>query len=323
MNREEMINTEDYKSLLKEVETNSPYKRLPSSAKKWMSVSEMGELLGLKKTERYWLVHKNYFETKEFAGKMRINIESFEKWYANQIKYHKVNGEEPGKELNEWSYSISDLAEMLEITDCVVYDLIKRNNIDVVIVDYWKRVPKEAFRKWYDSQSRYRTKEDKKKDAEMEAATLTMPEMARQLGISRKQVYNILNKKKYSHFFEYVVIADRKRITKESFQKFLDGQDEYHLDPANDYEELALEENAALADFRRKKLSQTGQRGRNGNLKYLTPDEAAFMAKVSRSMITVWYKRGYFPAVKVGASVRIKRKEFEEWLKKRNTGRGC
>ena len=53
MNREEMINTEDYKSLLKEVETNSPYKRLPSSAKKWMSVSEMGELLGLKKTERY------------------------------------------------------------------------------------------------------------------------------------------------------------------------------------------------------------------------------------------------------------------------------
>ena len=250
MNREEMINTEDYKSLLKEVETNSPYKRLPSPAKKWMSVSEMGELLGLKKTDRYWLVHKNYFKTKEFAGKMRINIESFEKWYANQIKYHKVNGEEPGKELKEWSYSIPELAEMLELTDGVVYDLIKRNNIDVVI-------------------------------------------------------------------------ADRKWITKESFQKFLDGQDEYHLDPANDYEELALEENVALADFRRKKLSQTGQRGRNGNLKYLTPDEAAFMAKVSRSMITVWYKRGYFPAVKVGANVRIKRKEFEEWLKKRNTGRSC
>ena len=37
---------------------------------------------------------------------------------------------------------------MLELTDGVVYDLIKRNNIDVVIVDFWKRVPKEAFRKW-------------------------------------------------------------------------------------------------------------------------------------------------------------------------------
>lgn len=45
MDREEMINTEDYDSLLKEVETNSPYKSLPSPAKKWMSVSEMAALL--------------------------------------------------------------------------------------------------------------------------------------------------------------------------------------------------------------------------------------------------------------------------------------
>lgn len=150
-----------------------------------------------------------------------------------------------------------------------------------------------------------------------------MPEMARQLGITRKQVYGILNGQKYGHFFEFVTIADRKRITKESFQKFLDGQDEYHLDPANDYEELAMEENAALANFRRKKLVQTGERERNGNLQYLTIDEAAFMAKVSRSMINVWYTKGYFPFVKIRNLVRIKRTEFEEWLEKRNTERGC
>ena len=133
----------------------------------------------------------------------------------------------------------------------------------------------------------------------------------------------ILNSQKYKHFFEFVTIADRKRITKESFQKFLDGQDEYHLDPANDYEELALEENAALADFRSKKLVQTGDRGRNGNLQYLTIDEAAFMAKVSRSMINHWCTKGYFPVVKVRTHVRIKRKEFEAWLEKRNTDRSC
>ncbi len=305
MDEKGKMNTEKYEELIKEVKANSPYKRLSSAKKKWMSVSEMGELLGLKKTDRYWLVHKNFFETKEIAGKMRVNIESFEKWYANQIKYHKVNGEEPGKELKEWSYSVPELAEMLEVTDGVVYDLIKRNNIEVVIVDYWKRVPKAAFQKWYDGQSRYRTKEDKKRDAEMEAATLTMPEMARQLGITRNQVYGILNSQKYQHFFEFVTIADRKRITKESFQKFLDGQDEYHLDPANDYEELAMEENVALANYRRKKLAQTGERGRNGNLQYLTIDEAAFMAKVSRSMINVWYTKGYFPVVKVRTHVRM------------------
>ena len=145
MDEKGKMNTEKYEELIKEVKANSPYKRLSSAKKKWMSVSEMGELLGLKKTDRYWLIHKNFFETKEIAGKMRVNIESFEKWYANQIKYHKVNGEEPGKELKEWSYSVPELAEMLELTDGVVYDLIKRNNIEVVIVDYWKRVPKAAF----------------------------------------------------------------------------------------------------------------------------------------------------------------------------------
>ena len=40
-------------------------------------------------------VHKNVFESKEIVGKIRINIASFGKWYANQIKYHKVTGEEP------------------------------------------------------------------------------------------------------------------------------------------------------------------------------------------------------------------------------------
>lgn len=97
MDEKGKMNTGEYEELIKEVEANSPYKRLSSAKKKWMSVSEMGELLGLKKTDRYWLVHKNFFETKEIAGKMRVNIESFEKWYANQIKYHKVTGEEPGK----------------------------------------------------------------------------------------------------------------------------------------------------------------------------------------------------------------------------------
>ena len=70
--------------------------------------------------------------------------------------------------------------------------------------------------------------------------------------------------------FEFIVIAEKKRITKESFQKFLEGQDCYKLDPSNDYEELAQEQNIALANFRRKKLSQTGIRGSNGNIKYLT-----------------------------------------------------
>ena len=37
-----------------------------------------------------------------------------------------------------------------------------------------KRIPKDSFRNWYKSQSRYRTKEDREKDALLEDATITM-----------------------------------------------------------------------------------------------------------------------------------------------------
>ena len=62
---------------------------------------------------------------------------------------------------------------------------------EAVIVDYWKRIPKESFQNWYKSQSRYRTKEDREKDALLEDATITMPEMAQLLGTTRSSVYTI------------------------------------------------------------------------------------------------------------------------------------
>ena len=60
-------------------------------SKKTMSVPEMRRLLGLKKTDSYWLVHRNFFQTYIVNGQMRVDIASFEKWYANQVKHKKVN----------------------------------------------------------------------------------------------------------------------------------------------------------------------------------------------------------------------------------------
>ena len=53
MDEKGKMNTGEYEELIKEVEANSPYKRLSSAKKKWMSVSEI-------------------------AGKMRANIERME-----------------------------------------------------------------------------------------------------------------------------------------------------------------------------------------------------------------------------------------------------
>lgn len=97
MKQKEVPEMDDVEEIISKISEESPYKRRPTQKRTWMTVPEMGKLLGLKKTDRYWLVHKNVFESKEIAGKIRINIASFEKWYANQIKYHKVTGEEPGK----------------------------------------------------------------------------------------------------------------------------------------------------------------------------------------------------------------------------------
>ncbi|MFR3184076.1 MAG: hypothetical protein ACLTVV_02590 [Ruminococcus sp.] len=42
---------------------------------------------------------------------MRVNIASFEKWYANQMKYHKVNGEELGKMVLFYIRSCQDIGD--------------------------------------------------------------------------------------------------------------------------------------------------------------------------------------------------------------------
>ena len=82
---------------------------------------------------------------------------------------------------------------MLGVDDYLVYELLKKNQMEAVIVDYWKRIPKESFQNWYKSQSRYRTREDREKDALLEDATITMPEMAQLLGTTRSSVYTILD----------------------------------------------------------------------------------------------------------------------------------
>ena len=171
----------------------------PAKPRKWMSVHEMGDMLGLKKTDRYWLVHKNYFRTETLLGKMRVEIASFEKWYANQDWYHKVNGEAPGTELRLRSYSPKEIQEMLGTDNATVYEILKKNNIETVTMNERLRVPTDAFWDWYHSQSRYRTQEDRKKDAAAEAASLSMPEMARLLDVPRSTVYVAIHRAHQEH----------------------------------------------------------------------------------------------------------------------------
>ena len=108
--------------------------------KNTMSVPEMRRLLGVKKTESYWLVHRNFFETKVIDGMMRVDIESFEKWYANQVKHKKVTGEKPGAELLKTSYSFKEAANLLGVHDSSIYEVWRKEQLNTITVDFVMRI---------------------------------------------------------------------------------------------------------------------------------------------------------------------------------------
>ena len=282
-----------------------------------MSVREMGKMLGLKKVESYWLVHKEYFDTILVNGKMRVVIESFENWYAGQIKYRKVSGEPPGKRLKEESYSARDIAEMLHINESYAYEVMRNAGIEPVIVDYWKRFPKAAFEQWYEGQTRFRNEEDRLRDEEIEANSLSMPDMARLLDVPRNIVYHILKSQSGKELLQVVTIAGRKRITKESFDRWYKGQDRY-LKP-EDQPEGVPRKHRHYADSLAKKevLTPAGKREArfSANPEYLTVDEAALMAKTTTAGIYRWISREKFPVLCISRkTIRIPREEFEAFL---------
>lgn len=148
-----------------------------------MSVLEMGRMLGLGKTESYWLIKKNYFKTILVGNTMRVMIDSFEEWYANQFKYQKVDGTPPGEELKKTTYSMEELGQRLGLKEATAYELVAKGHFDVVDVLGKRRVTKESFERWYASQTDYRTVEDQELDADIMASTYGLPEMARMLGV--------------------------------------------------------------------------------------------------------------------------------------------
>ena len=228
-----------------------------------------------------------------------IVISSFEKWYANQVKYHKVNGPPPGEDLCKRSYSVPDAAEILKVKPETIYTLIRQGKLKTETADFCMRIPKEEFERWYRSQSRYRTAADRERDREIEAQTISIPEMAKLLGIPRKNVYGILDCKKYRDCFVIERVADRPRITKKSFKAWLKSQSTYQLQkPKKEtHEEPPL------------KL----QCPKNG--KYYSFQEIQAFYGISRPTLDSWVLKEGIPTMKLGRVKRIQKDAFDEVLK--------
>lgn len=263
--------------------------------KNTMSVPEMRRLLGLKKTESYWLVHRNFFETRIIDGRMRVDLKSFEKWYANQVKHKKVNGEEPGAELLKTSYSFMDAANLLGIHNSNLYEIWRRENLETITVDSVKRIPVDVFERWYENQIMYQKADRMPTLTDLEADFIPLQEAARLLGITKEKLSVITRASRYKDIFEIRVYDNKKWISKKSFQQFLNAQNVYQVIKEPEKEMPVSEESMETKEF-------------------ISRQEAAALAGVTSATITKWVQLERFPCVGAGRVLRIHRKEFLQWL---------
>lgn len=263
--------------------------------KRTMSVPEMRKLLGIKKTESYWLVHKNYFKIELINGTMRVDIASFEKWYANQTKHKKVTGEKPGAQLCAASYSFRDVANMLGEYDGTIYDLWNRKGLPTVTVNYRKRIPREIFDSWYENQNEYHKVDGPATIEEIEEKFILFREAAAMLKMSNEELLTLIRKGKYKDLLEMRMFDNKRWISRRGFQDFLNLHDQYKIRQAKNKSGSGI----------RKFLSQK---------QYISKEEAARIAGVSKSTVAKWALKGMFPCRAAGYVMRIERIPFLEWV---------
>lgn len=263
--------------------------------KRTMSVPEMRKLLGVKKTESYWLVHKNYFKTELINGTMRVDIASFEKWYANQTKHKKVTSEKPGAQLCATSYSFRDVANMLGEYDGTIYDLWNRKGLPTVTVNYRKRIPREIFDSWYENQNEYHKVDGPATIEEIEEKFILFREAAAMLKMSNEELLTLIRKGKYKDLLEMRMFDNKRWISRRGFQDFLNLHDQYKIRQAKN------ESGSGISKF----LSQK---------QYISKEEAARIAGVSKSTVAKWALKGMFPCRAAGYVMRIERIPFLKWV---------
>lgn len=123
--------------------------------KKTITVADMRRILGLGKTAAYRLINQHRFKTYLVFGKMRIDVASFEEWYAGQFHYKKVNGQRPGTKYGN-TIGPTTVAKVLGIPRTTANDLMNNGLLEFVEVNGNRRIIRESFEKWYTSQNRYK-----------------------------------------------------------------------------------------------------------------------------------------------------------------------
>ena len=135
---------------------------------------------------------------------------------------------------------------------------------------------------------------------------ICIPEMAKLLGIPREKVYWILDCKKYRDCFVIERVADRRRITKTSFEIWLNSQSTYRLqEPVMEaHEEPPLELKCPKSE------------------KYYSFQEIQDFYGVSRTTLVTWIREEGIPTIDVGRAKRVRKDVFDDVLKSKRKVEG-
>lgn len=222
-------------------------------------VHEFRRMLGVGKTESYWILKHRNIETVRIKSKLRIVKTSFWDWYDHQTKYRITDGPPPGEAIRAISYSVKDLMELLSVSEYVAYTILSNNAFETLTVDHCTRVTKESFDGWYSGQSKFRMPEDRALDAELLDITYSMPDISRMLRVHRNTVYGIVANEKNKAIFEFVTVAGQKRITIASFERWYQSQKRYRIHTETEVEIEQTAEIKVIPDTREKRRKHSAR----------------------------------------------------------------
>ncbi len=285
--------------------------------RKSFTVSELRKMLGIQKTESYWILKHRKIETVRINGRIRILQSSFDKWYANQTKYHIIGGPEPGAELRANSYSPKDLMEILDVSEYVAYTLIAKGCFETFTADYTIRVTKESFDRWYASQDKYRLADDRRNDLPTITSTYSLQDIQKMLGVHRNTVYYILERHKDA--FEVRTVAGRKRVMISSFDRWYHSQSRYAIKEAVATElEPVYSDVPAGMDENTLAVSEAAVRPEKPLEKEIYRlEDLMELLQISRKAAYKLIQSGELLAVKAGKAYLIPASEYQRFAQRR------
>lgn len=188
-----------------------------------MSVREMRELLGIGKTESYWLIKKGFFETTVVKRKMRVYIDSFEKWYDTQVRYRKANGPAPLAS-NGDVMTLKDMCDELGIKQSTAYYVVmERKLIAAFNRNGLICMERRDFEDWYRQQFRF-NKVVGEPPGQAYPQSMTPREMSELLGIP---LHNTAYELTQRGLFKTFTVDRQLRIDLASFEQWYRGQEKY------------------------------------------------------------------------------------------------